>query len=229
MSELEDLLKSEKPLPCPACDHPFRLPAGFAESSAVACPHCKDMITGQQIMAKIAPTAEIVLDKENEATVDESVNITVETTVQKTAAEMFDEQDFVIPKPLKTATQQRGPRTKRKKRDLTEKKVFGKQKKRKRRSSRNRYQEPTTATEMIKIVFGALLALPLAQLILWWGFQADPLNLAQPTSKIVAFIVPPTLRALPEVEPLEETEPKNKDLPPTQSMKDFNLPRSIKK
>ena len=229
MSALEDILKSEKPLPCPACDRPFRLPDGFAESSSVACPHCKDMITGQQIIAAIAPTAEIVVDDESTATVDDNANVTVDAPLQKTAAEMFDEQDFVIPKPLKTATRKRTPRPKSKKRELSEKKVFGKQKKRKRRSSQSRHREPTTTTEMVKIAFGAVLALPLAQLILWWGFQADPLKLAEPTSKVLALIVPPKMRALPEAEPIEETEPVNKDLPPTQSLKDFRIPRSLKK
>ena len=229
MSELEEILKSDQPLPCPACEHTLRLPDDFSASSAVDCPKCERSITGQEIIGALKTNVEITVNEEADATLDDGSSTLAESSVQKTAVQMFDEQDFVIPKPLKTATQKRQPRTKRKKRDLTEKKVFGKQRKRKRRSSRSRRQQPTSTTEMIKIAFGAILALPLAQLILWWGFQADPLQLAKPTSEVFAFVVPPKMRALPKTEPVNEMEPKNKDLPPTQKLKDFKIPKSIRK
>jgi hypothetical protein len=50
----------------------------------------------------------------------------------------------------------------------------------------------TTAAEGIKIAAGALLALPVAQLLIWWFIGADPLNLGGSVSRIAPFAVPRT-------------------------------------
>jgi uncharacterized Zn finger protein (UPF0148 family) len=44
--------------------------------------------------------------------------------------------------------------------------------------------------EIAKIACGALLALPVAQLIIWWGLSVDPLKLAPTVAKAVPFVVP---------------------------------------
>jgi hypothetical protein len=44
--------------------------------------------------------------------------------------------------------------------------------------------------EIAKIAFGAFLALPVAQLIIWWGLSVDPLKLAPTVAKAIPFLVP---------------------------------------
>jgi len=58
--------------------------------------------------------------------------------------------------------------------------------KHKRRPSRKTQQW----VEVAKIVFGAFLALPVAQLIIWWGLSVDPLKLAPSVAKAIPFVVP---------------------------------------
>lgn len=58
--------------------------------------------------------------------------------------------------------------------------------KHKRRPSRKAQQW----IEIAKIAIGALLALPVAQLIIWWGLSVDPLKLAPTIAKSIPFVVP---------------------------------------
>jgi len=58
--------------------------------------------------------------------------------------------------------------------------------KHKRRTSRKAQQW----LEIAKIAFGAFLALPVAQLIIWWGLSVDPLKLAPTVAKAIPFVVP---------------------------------------
>jgi hypothetical protein len=44
--------------------------------------------------------------------------------------------------------------------------------------------------EIGKVILGALLALPVAQLIIWWVLSVDPLQLAPAVAKVVPFAVP---------------------------------------
>jgi hypothetical protein len=43
---------------------------------------------------------------------------------------------------------------------------------------------------------GALLALPVAQLIIWWGLGSDPVKIGPPVATLVPFIVPEQFREL---------------------------------
>lgn len=58
--------------------------------------------------------------------------------------------------------------------------------KHKRRTSRKTRQ----LIEVAKIAFGAFLALPVAQLIIWWVLSVDPLKLAPTVAKAIPFVVP---------------------------------------
>lgn len=53
--------------------------------------------------------------------------------------------------------------------------------------------------EIAKVILGALLALPVAQLIIWWVLAVDPLQLAPSVAKVVPFAVPgKVLKSEPE-------------------------------
>lgn len=251
MSTSTEILNSDSPLPCPRCDKLFRLPAGFTASNALACPHCQEQVTGQEILDAMVPTATMV-EGVSVDTGDPAPNIDSSATEGRRPTRSFDEQDYVIPKPLKTATRRRRSRhPERKTRepaddeatksktgsdeatkskagsDEVRKSSGDRSRSRSRHSSRKKKKEASPGVEMLKIVFGGLLALPIAQLILWWAFNADPVGLAQPTSKVASFIVPPRLRPAPEIEEEDGKEPRNKDMPQSQKIHDNNIPRLI--
>ena len=68
-----------------------------------------------------------------------------------------------------------------------------------RRSSRHHRHEfdgrPNGALEVFKVVVGAVMALPVAQLIIWWGLGLDPLGIGPRVGRIVPPLVPRAIRA----------------------------------
>jgi hypothetical protein len=71
-----------------------------------------------------------------------------------------------------------------------------------RRSSRHHQHEfdgrPNGTLEMVKVVIGAVMALPVAQLIIWWGLGLDPLGIGPSVGRIVPPLVPRAIRASAE-------------------------------
>lgn len=61
-----------------------------------------------------------------------------------------------------------------------------------RRSSRSRkpQQQDAGAVEFVKVIMGALMAPPVAQLVIWWGLGLDPLGLGPSVSKFLPPVVP---------------------------------------
>jgi len=57
--------------------------------------------------------------------------------------------------------------------------------------------------ELIMIGIGLLLAIPLLHVLLWWTISVDPLGLSKPTSRIMPFLVPSSMRAPVETETVE--------------------------
>ncbi len=221
MNPPNNIPNSQDPFFCPKCNQTFQVADGVAENGTVACPHCEHVIKVETSLA----AADSSVVSHAEKSISKKANPEPVSEDNRGATRAFDEGDYVIPQPLKTATRPNRKRPTVKKRELSEKQVFGKTKRR--RSKTRKSYEPTTSKEMIKIIFGGLIALPLAQLILWWGFQKDPLQLAEPISKVIPFIVPPKMKAKPEIESFDTEEEINKDLPPTQRLNDFKIPKSL--
>ena len=70
---------------------------------------------------------------------------------------------------------------------------------RRRSSSRSPNKADSGFGEVVKIIFGAMMAPPVAQLVIWWVLGLDPLGLGPATSKFVPPLVPAKFHA-------EETE-----------------------
>lgn len=54
--------------------------------------------------------------------------------------------------------------------------------------------------EMAKVAIGGLMALPVAQVIIWWLIGMDPLNIAPAVARWVPFVVPAKLQQATEAE-----------------------------
>jgi len=98
MAATSNILKTEAPIPCPLCGELFRLPEGMNESTSLACPHCSEEISGQQIIETLVPTAEIIQSSSTRPQAD-----TPGSQVPVASRHEFDQQSYTIPKPLKTA------------------------------------------------------------------------------------------------------------------------------
>lgn len=62
--------------------------------------------------------------------------------------------------------------------------------------------------ELFKVLVGALAALPVAQLIIWWVMGLDPFRMAPMVRKVVPAIVPPSLRQEPESDATSSASPE---------------------
>jgi len=231
-----EFLDTQSPLPCPLCKKLFRLPEGFTSAHALACPHCDQQVTGRQIMEAMAPTASLVEVPQAKAT---SGSGSAGPSGSR-PTHSFDEQNFVIPKPLKTAL--RSSRRSHPERAAsvtvddgkagqTEQAKSGKPDARvpessssRSRSSRSRKKSKKKASpfvEFLKIILGGILALPIAQLVLWWGFSLDPLKLAPAVYEYAAVLVPPTLRPAEDVS--EDADDILIDMPDGQKLNDQGM------
>lgn len=63
-----------------------------------------------------------------------------------------------------------------------------------RRRSKSRATPSSPLVEAIKVVLGAVLAIPIAYLLVFWIFRADPLDVGPSLSKSVPFLVPAQFR-----------------------------------
>lgn len=69
---------------------------------------------------------------------------------------------------------------------------------RSRESSRNSFSgfsdSNRSAVEIVKMILGGLMALPVAQIVIWWGLGQDPLKLGPTVGAKMPALVPPALR-----------------------------------
>lgn len=63
------------------------------------------------------------------------------------------------------------------------------------------HDEPNPQLELIKMLFGGILALPLAYAILLWIFLQDPLGIAPSIGRVAPIAVPRVYRPIPENSP----------------------------
>ena len=75
-------------------------------------------------------------------------------------------------------------------------------------SSRASNAKTTSHSEVLLVAIGAMFAIPVLQLMMWWFIGIDPLGLAKPTSHVAPFFVPRELRTTGSVEiDIEPVEP----------------------
>ena len=84
------------------------------------------------------------------------------------------------------------------------KKRHGKGNRKRKRRSPSLGRKKNPKAEMVKMVLGGLLALPIAQLIIWWGLQQDPLKLAPTVDSVFPYVLPTKFQTAKSDEPSEE-------------------------
>ncbi len=217
MSLPSELAMALSAVPCLKCEKPFRLPDNLAEIESLECPHCHENLLMDDILDELAeelqiPTAAVVKAKQKQVADQPAESDITEPPEIKSH---LDEGDYFIPKPLKTAIR-RSPHSEA---DLRRRSKL--------RGDKRQFTKKTGGPgEWIRIAIGAVLALPVAQLVLWWLFATDPFVLGPRVSRFVPFVVPPKLRH--QDANLQETGPAiGRDMPPSQTIHDQIIPLSI--
>lgn len=192
---------------CPHCDGLFRIPSGVSGSATLECPHCQAESPASKLfsavpMAKVSNTGS-PSDEPSQA----APSIEVAGDPER-KGHSFDDESYVIPKPLKTArrssrsrSQRSGQSSSRKKQPI-EPKRFG-------------------IIDVIKMALGGILAIPVAQLLLWWVFATDPFGMVKQVYPIFPAAVPPSLAPLQIDE--EPDVSGNRDMPEGTQLEDEGI------
>lgn len=184
---------------CLSCEGLVRIPVKSAADSKVRCPHCSTEYRLNEILNESVPALEII-----------------EETSDSVAAPLIMEQPTVIQKDTFVVPPQlvEGARKRRSTNESSEGSSGSRREKSGRRSSRKdkswrkrsrsdrnlrhslRWQSRFSTSvknptvEFTKVVFGGLMAIPIAYAIVLWVFNKDPLNVGPQISEYVPFVVP---------------------------------------
>ncbi|MCU0958685.1 MAG: hypothetical protein MUF48_01150 [Pirellulaceae bacterium] len=154
---------------CPACREHVTVPSDASVAAVVQCPWCRDERPLSEFLAQLPPALIVVSGDQPDAAAEDTEVIGRALDADVPA---FDFTPGTVPPP---AVEWRGgPR----------------------RATRRR---PNVAWEITKIVGGALLAVPAAQLILWWcvpyTWKRDLLGIGPTISRVAPWAVPAKFRA----------------------------------
>lgn len=180
---------------CLSCAKLVRLPADPDPNAIVRCPRCDETYPIGVLLDSEIPELEIV-----GASAADTDNTPTEEKVEIKTDEF---KRFVVPAALSNGAKRRSSRSRSsdssQSRTSSRSSSSGESSSRSssrssgRSSSRSRSiapKEQNMGFEIFKIVLGALMAPPVAQLVIWWGLGLDPLNFGPTVSKAVPQIVP---------------------------------------
>ena len=229
---------------CLSCQGMVRIPANSSVKAEVRCPHCDNKFPLAEILEQAVPALEVVESEPVIDTGDgEQPKFVIPSQLVKGAKhrrgrrsrrsrESF--QQIEMPSgdhepgkqggskfstgngatmladiPSLTTVDANEDRSKSSRRD----RESSSRSKRGRRS-RKAKEQASPWVEVVKIVLGALLAIPIAYLLVFWVFRLDPFQVGPTVSKVAPFLVPAEFHAEVEPEGLavdsddEETEGK---------------------
>ena len=172
-------------IPCPECDGNVRIPFGVSNAAIVRCPRCEHEFNLGDWLEEWVPVLEVVSD---EVLDDSDVVLAIDVPKADRTFEPINKvSDVRVAKPRFNSEGSAVNRASSKKRSTSSR--------RKKRKSNSLRTKKDPKGEMIKMVLGGLLALPVAQLIIWWGLHTDPLKLAPTVDRVFPYILPSSLQA----------------------------------
>ncbi len=189
---------------CNACESEIRLPSNVKSTAKVKCPLCSKVFRISDVTGP--PVAEIVQDD------DEESNSAVEAMVPHVDRVVIDtgEQDSkldrIVPAPSYEKTTARG---RAREQGLAIEEEPNKTVARRPRSSKKKtfVRKKNKKVEFIKLLLGMVMALPVAQLVLWWGFKKDPFDIAPRIAEYAPLVVPTDLRPQAENDIRDKKDP----------------------
>lgn len=196
---------------CKACESEIRLPTNVKDTAKIQCPLCQSTFRISDVTGP--PVATIITEEE------EAVGVEIESVpvVDRVVSDGDQGMDAIVPAPSYATTTATG---RAKAQGIQIDSTDRKQKARKsgsKSSKRAFVKKRSKASDFLKFVLGAVLAVPVAQLVLWWLFAQDPLGIAPTVGKYVPFIVP--AKVLPA---------ESRDIEPTTRNSDPDAPNSFR-
>jgi hypothetical protein len=203
--------KSDSAVNCGNCDGLFRLPRGISGKATLVCPHCDTELKVSDLLDML-PVAKVTQDTGHDDEPDSGIKI--ETEPPQRSKYAVDEQSYSIPKPLKTALRKHHHSGSSSRHKSTKRAPFARKK--------------TGPADIVKMVFGGLLAIPIAQIVLWWVFGVDPFRMVDRVYPYVPAIIPHALAPVELQTEDENAKERSRDMPPGQSLNDTGVPIRLK-
>lgn len=203
---------------CLSCAKLVKLPADPDPNATVRCPRCEETYPIGSLLASEIPELEIVQDDpspdsdsssgefSSEVDIDRESRFVVAPALAKGAkrksrrrrsSSSSSESESRTPSADRPAGATPSSSSSSNGRSSDSRRSSSGNRSRGRRKSKSS-RESGGGFEFAKVILGALLAPPVAQLVIWWGLTLDPLNLGPAVSKIVPAIVPAEFHAIAE-------------------------------
>lgn len=220
---------------CLACHGLVKVPVTASANDDVRCPHCQQTFSLSKLLNQVVPELEVVSGSDDIHLTD------ADAPAEDTQLPSVDQ--FVVPSQLaKGAFRRKKKRRKsntsevtaadspsadtspeslvvdtgredKQTRDESNRRSKGRRKSRKSKRTRGFNEAANPIVEAVKVGLGAALAIPIAYLIVLWGFKQDPLNVAPTLGSAIPGLIPATFR---------EEDGKEEDPSPSQSKSDRN-------
>ncbi|HMO14704.1 MAG TPA: hypothetical protein PKD64_12635 [Pirellulaceae bacterium] len=223
---------------CSNCSSDIRIPASVKPTAKIQCPICQAKFTVSELFA---PPIAIVIDEEpaaseqpqpekpatNPVSAQQKVAPSTDDSVPYIDRVLVEGKDIVIPSYEKTTARGRA----RAVGEEVSPPEFTEPRSPRYRKSESRRKEKFKSNpkkDALKIVLAGILALPVAQLILWWLFAHDPLSLAPRVHSFAPFLVPAKMVQREDTEVVDRVGPVAPDAPDGMRVQDkksssFNL------
>ena len=182
---------------CPKCQDKITIPDGARENSNVACPLCRDEFLLSEVLQTLPPRL-ILLDPLEEAAFAAPAAAVAKTISSPGIVDEVAEETEKIGAPAEESPSHAEPDNSKQEGSFAfadSGESGGAAAPTSVRSSRrSRQKSENPLATMIKVALGGLMAAPLAQLILWWGFSRDPVKLGPKVPQVIRWVVPKDLR-----------------------------------
>ncbi len=219
---------------CPKCQRELSLPVDLRRDDVVRCPLCQQQFAASDIALPPPPALEIVRRKSADRDVKRANRSTAEVPNPSStqihndvaAAQTIDQnQDEPVNDQAAIVVNTRlndAPKTVYERRRYYSESQLAKAPV----ASSKRYvklrKQTFGAADVLKIVVGALIAVPVAQLILWWVLGRDPFHAGKLVSHVIPVIVPSDFRDGIQSVPDEVTQEKPQSLLRVESQYQFS-------
>ena len=200
---------------CVRCHGLVRVPVTTRATTLVRCPRCQESFPLAEILDQEIPALEIVEERHASINVDTANPNEGRRPVERAAK--TDDGRYVVPPQLAKAATSRRHRSSRTAKAVEREsaraagQTSGNRRERSRgrrkdKSFAKRRSERNTALDVVMVILGGCLSVPVAQLLIWWLIGADPLGLAPHTARFAPVLVPVALRDSEANEENEATE-----------------------
>lgn len=222
---------------CLSCQGLVRVPSTAPAKSVVRCPHCSTSYPLSEILDQAVPELEFVHELQVESKTSANDIPRVDQVVIKTDKNIGDDQKFVVPPQLAKGARHSRRRSRssgsdgssdvRSTSDSIKLNFDNRSSQRSgrgsessgrsrsqhgsSRSSRRYRKERSPAVEILKVIVGGILAIPIAYMIVIWFFRQDPLDVGPKLGNFAPFMVPSEFRGTKGAPKWAPNNPENND------------------